>query len=214
MIERTRVRRRKSASGNPTTDDQKATSAGGVAGQLMRLQATGGNRATMALLSRSSAPTDVRRYAEDEGKESEADDGDDSDFVAELEEEAKESESDDGDADVEQLVAHQAGPGSEEAKSGDAGEVAEILALAEELEEKESEGEAADLDDAGSVDPEQIVAVEEQIVEELEGDEVEGEEAKQLESALAKVRKLKVLAFARVGSKADESESKDAESEG
>jgi hypothetical protein len=213
VIERTRVRRKKSAGGTPTTDVDKATSTGGVAGQLMRLQASGGNRATMALLSRT-APTDLRRVPEEEGKESEGDEGDASNLQAELEEEQAEDEKEEGDLDVQEVVAEQVGPGSEEAKSGDASEVAEILALAEELEEKESEGEDADLDDVDDVNPEQLVAVEEQIVEELEGDEVEGDEAKALESALTKVRKLKVLAFARSGARNGESESKDAESEG
>jgi hypothetical protein len=211
VIERTRVRRKQPAGVTPTTDDDKATSSGGVAGQLMRLQANGGNRATMALLSRRTAP--VRRYAEDEGKESEADEANGSDAALDVEEEQKEDEQE-GDVDVQELVAEQAGPGPEDAKSGDASEVAEILALANEVEEKESEGEAADLDDADGVNPEELVQVEEQIVEELEGDEVEGDEAKELTSALTKIRKLKVLAFARAGAKNGESESKDAESEG
>ncbi|MCU1484751.1 MAG: hypothetical protein JWN67_1497, partial [Actinomycetia bacterium] len=47
MIERTRVRRKQPAGATPTTDDEKAAPTGGVAGQIMRLQASGGNQATL-----------------------------------------------------------------------------------------------------------------------------------------------------------------------
>jgi hypothetical protein len=214
MIERKRVQRRKTS--GPLGGDKteaKASPSGGPAGQILRLQASAGNKATVAMLSRSTTTPVVHRWAdESESKEDESNEGTVPELQVAEEQESSELEGDEDKADqlAEHVVQQQAGPGSEEAKTGDAGEVAQILALAEEVENGETESEDDKLDE---VAPEQLLAVEEQLEAELESDELEAEEVKELGDALDKVKKLKAVVFARLASKGDESESKDVESE-